>query len=218
MPCIPNFLSTDTVQSIRSFYEELDPCPSLDSVTANPRLQRGWNGAADRSTHLLNDVYQDTVLPIRAVIDKLHQHFGDFYVYQESIRYLQYPFPAHSDVPFDIVEMKQKGYWPYLQFMIPFWWCDAITPCTWLLSSPPKSDETSCLEIQHCLPRFVGDYQTFFYKDFSVAEKIVWTNVGDLLYWPVGQWHASSDDISLELNGQTIKEFLLIKTAKSIAP
>jgi hypothetical protein len=198
---IDRLLTQTEVNEFRNFYKKFGDDLSMN-IHMSDKLERGHNGCGDRSTHLNNKKFAQLFFPIRTVIDKLQERYGKFDVWEESIRYHFYPFPAHTDY-------VQTTLQPYKQILIPLWWDEDFNPATYFFSSPPQWGEKLYNDCLDDLPRYKSNKQI----NLSIKEVQKWKQPGDAIVWDMFEYHCSNDNDKNEYSTEKhYKEFISLKT------
>jgi hypothetical protein len=207
-----NYISLEFVNQIRSYYERInDSLLASRGPSPKPQSKFGYQGGWDRQLH-----YEKTDSPIHQVIAKLKEDFGDFSIYESSIRYLSLPGMPHTDVENSawLKDYQTRGYRNGFTFLIPLWWNNSHTPATGFLNSPPNLDEPLYSDMLNILPTYAETHKEEA-RNFSVREIVKWESPGDLIAWENFQWHCSCHYGDVEYNTRTwVKEFILIKVWK----
>lgn len=181
-----SYISLAKTVEIKSFFDETvnDWFSNGPKQMQNDDWNEKWIGCFDRPLRL-----ERSDNPLLQIIDDLKRDFGDFEIYMSSVRYMNYPFPPHTDVRSSetIIEQRKKHTNGHV-FIIPLWWDEEYQPGTAFFSSPPKLNEPMYVEHQDILPMPKSDKIT---KDLSIKKIVKWKNPGDLLVWKNYQWHAS---------------------------
>ena len=201
-----NYISSTNILKLKKFFDET----VNDWFSNGPKRCDDWEeqlyGCFDRPLRLER---KDN--PLLPVIDNLKQDFGDFEIYDGSVRYMNYPFPPHTDVRSSetIMEQRKKHNNGYV-FIIPLWWDKEYQPGTAFFNSPPKLDEPMYIEYQSILPAPKSDKLV---KNLSIKRLIKWKNPGDLIAWRNYQWHASLTTSGYNYSQDKFcKQFISIET------
>lgn len=208
-----NYLTVDFVDQFRSYYNKIN-----DSLLASSgpytweKSKIGYQGCWDRILH-----YEKLDSPVHQIVSKLKEDFGDFTIYDSSIRYLSAPIGPHSDVRNTswLTEHRNNGHRGGFIFLIPLWWKKGYAPGTAFFNSPPNLDEPLYSDMLDILPNYSESFKEES-ANFSVRETIKWESPGDLIAWENFQWHCSCQYSDIEYNKQTwVKEFISIETWKT---
>jgi hypothetical protein len=205
-----NYLSLDLVEEIREyFYRINDSLYASRGPYDHVKSKLGWQGCWDRQLH-----YERDDNPIHRLIAKLKDDFGDFEIYESSIRYLSAPFLPHSDIR-NIDWLKQykiNGYTTGFIFMIPLSWKENYSPGTAFFNSPANVDEPLYSEMLDILPSYSDEFVAES-RNFSVKEIVKWESPGDLVAWENFQWHCSCQFGNAKYKRDDwLKEFISIET------
>jgi len=196
-----HYISESEVIAIKDYYKKIN-----DALGPWPNRHCGPD-EGDKSLHL------DQPSPVHALIKKLKQDFGNFYIHMSSIRYQSYPFAPHSDIRNVewLLNIKSRGYIEGYTFLIPLWWNENCNPGTAFFNNPAKLSEPHYTEAQDVLPEMV--YENFDIRNFSVKEIVNWTNTGDLIAWKNFQWHSGTRSPGYQYSTKKhFKEFISIET------
>lgn len=206
------YISIEDVNKIRGYYEKIN-----DSLYASKgpypidALELGYQGCWDRQLH-----YELDDSPVHNLVKKLKHDFGDFHIYESSIRYLSAPFIPHSDVRSIewLKQQKNNGFKEGYIFIIPLWWRSDYSPGTAFFNCPPKLDEPLYSDCQENLPKYKKENDS---KNFSVRRLIKWESPGDLIGWENFQWHSSCHFNQIEYSKDTwVKEFISFETCLKV--
>lgn len=205
-----NYISLDFVNEIKEYFDKINDSPFLSNGPyPQIRTKLGWQGCWDRNLH-----HEKLDNPIHRVVSKLKEDFGNFEIYESSIRYLSAPFLPHSDIrSIDwLNNSRSKGYKEGFVFLIPLWWKDGHTPGTAFFNSPANLDEPFYSDMLDILPNYSAEHSNES-RNFSVRKIIKWESPGDLVAWENFQWHSSCSYGDITYDKTTwAKEFISIET------
>ena len=212
-----HYINESEVIAIKDYYKRIN-----DALSGGPwvsdRVKLGYQGCWDKSLHLdqPSPVYSVWPGPVHALIKKLKQDFGNFYIHMTSIRYLAYPLALHSDIR-DVewlLDVKSKGYIEGYTFLIPLWFDKKCNPGTAFFNNPAKLSEPHYTEAQDVLPEMPDNSTT---RNFSVKKIVNWNNPGDLIAWKNFQWHCSTQSPDYQYSTKKhCKEFISIETFRKV--
>ena len=203
---VESYVSREHTQEIKNYFDETVNDWFSNGPRTSDKWHQEWIGCFDRPLRLER---QDN--PLLPVIDKLKADFGNFDIFEASIRYMNYPFPPHSDVRDSETIMKQrKQHTAGHVFIIPLWWQKGYKPGTAFFNSPPKLNEPMYVEHQDIFPKAKSDKEV---KEYSVKKIIKWKNPGDLVAWKNYQWHSTLTTPGYDYSrDEFCKEFVSIET------
>jgi len=204
-----NFISRELVAEIKNFYDVIVNDDMSNSPRADAKLKNGLIGCWDRPLKLDLDGN-----PLTAVVDRLREEYGDFEIYESSIRYLAAPFGPHTDIRnHDWLVEQRKTHTPGFTFLIPLWWEENYRAGTAWFDSPAKEDQLLYGERLDLLPEHTESFKNLE-KNFSVREIFEWQTPGDLIVWESFQWHCSLSPKGHVYNStKWCKEFVSIETS-----
>lgn len=204
------YIGHSEVDEIRKYFDEINDSP-YDSRGPHDTKKNalGWQGCWDRQLHL-----EKIDNPIHTLISKLKNDFGDFVIYESSIRYFCAPFLPHSDIRDSawLKQARQQNLSCGFVFLIPLWWQEHYQPGTAFYSSPAKLEEPLYVDMLEILPKFSEDSET---RNFSIRQICHWQSPGDLIAWENFQFHGSCGHGIFSYDRKKwIKEFISIETWK----
>lgn len=202
-----NYISRQTALHIKDYFDNVINDSFSNGPKVTNKFTHKYSGCYDRPLRLeRNDN------PLHLLLEKLKKDFGDFYMHDGSIRYMNYPFGPHTDVVDQtwLLEQRQKTNSDGYIFLIPLWWEPKYTAGTAFFSSPPQREESLYIEHQNILPVASDSKDT---KNFSIKQIVYWKNPGDLIAWKNFTWHSSlaPRDYNYSHN-KFCKEFISIET------
>lgn len=204
------YISRSEVDDIRKFIELIgDSLDESIGPRATKKSKLGTEGCWDRQLHL-----EFKKSPVNKLIQQLRQDFGDFEIYESSVRYLAFPFLPHSDVRSAewVKEYKLKGYKPGFVFLIPLWWENNYQPGTAFFNSPIEITEELYCDHLDSLPNYSDHYKNEM-KNYSIRKIVNWQSPGDLIAWENFQFHCSCQFSNTEYSlDRWVKEFISIET------
>lgn len=206
----PQYIDVSLIDSIRQYFNDINDCPfHSDGPKDNHINALGWEGCWDRNLYL-----EKTDNPVHTVIQKLKSDFGDFSIYDASIRYLCAPYLPHSDIRDTewLRKAKTDNFKEGFVFLIPLWWRSNYKPATAFYSNPARLDEPLYMDYGDILPKFSPDHERDA-RNLSVHKIVHWQNAGDLVAWRNFQWHGSCGILEGSYaRHRWIKEFISIET------
>jgi len=204
------YISSDKVDTIKKYFNEIGDSPYDSRGPYDTKKNSlGWQGCWDRNLHLEK---QDN--PVHDVIKKLKKDFGDFTIFECSIRYLCAPFLPHSDIRNSdwLKEMKQQNKKEGWVFLIPLWWKENYNPGTAFFNCPNRLTDPLYEDFADILPKYALEHQIET-RNFGVREIIQWKSPGDLIAWENFQFHSSCGMYGGKYDRKKwIKEFISIET------
>ena len=206
------YISQEFVQEIRDYYENInDSLMASSGPYDSSKAKLGWMGCWDRQLH-----HELPDAPVHQLVSMLKKDFGDFEIYESSIRYLSAPVLPHSDIR-DVEwlrKYRKDGYREGFIFLIPLWWEKGYQPATAFLNSPACLDEPLYQDMLDVLPNYSDlPENNFEQKNFSVRSIIKWEKPGDLIGWENFQWHASCQFGKANYTrNRWVKEFVSVET------
>ena len=204
------YIDDELLKRIKDFLKETN-----DTLHGKP-----YEATGDGASHLKKEGCADIPLrldypnnPINEVIEKLKKDTGDFFIHESSIRYLYYPYTAHSDVrSSEVMIENKKKYRHGYTFLIPLSWKSGYVPGTAFFDSPPKEGQDLYIEHQAMLPKFQNERMA---RNFGIEQLITWKNPGDLIMWMNYRWHCTMNGGSWVYNEEEwCKEFISLETYK----
>lgn len=209
--CYQNqYITAAQVDIIKKYFDDIGDSPYDSRGPQNhDKHFLGWQGCWDRNLHL-----EKPDNPVHDIVKKLKSDFGNFTIFECSIRYLCAPFLPHSDIrnPDWFRNMKHQGKKEGWVFLIPLWWEQNYAPGTAFFNCPSLLSDPLYEDHADILPRYAPEYQIEM-RNYSVREIFPWKCTGDLIAWENFQFHSSCGHYHGQYDRKKwIKEFISIET------